>query len=305
MSITLPDVPAWLQNGVYPARLDRRVLEAVFPSEGVVNGLAVSQRAAGANFSVDIAAGQAAIAGGDQSAQGTYVASTSGTLNLVIDPPDTQARLDVVYIAVRDPQAGGPAGDNGIIGKARGTPSGVTPLPVPAIPATAVELARVTVSPGATSITTVNIDQTRRAAAYAGGPASSVARFANRTARAAALPNPALGQVSVLDDWPGSLHVWDGTRWMTEQSGSPFTTTNSDAVVYLNFPQPFQAIPEATVFQGDADSGYGGHTIVVAPIVRTPTYVGVIFRGINHSATPVTLLVSQQVTFHWRARGPS
>jgi len=135
--------------------------------------------------------------------------------------------------------------------------------------------------------------------------AGGIEAFATAAARASAMPSPALGQTTTLDTWPGSLHTWTGSQWMTEQAGSTFTSTDADAAVYLNFPQPFTAIPTATVFQGDADAGFGGHTIIVAPIIRTPSYVGVIFRGIDHSGTPVKLLTLTQVTFHWRARGPS
>ena len=55
--MTLND-PIWLQNAVYSASEFRDVLE-VFPNVGAVNvnDLKVSQRGAGANMSVDVAAG--------------------------------------------------------------------------------------------------------------------------------------------------------------------------------------------------------------------------------------------------------
>lgn len=162
MSIVLPELPAWLQNGIYPARVDRQLIDAVW-SEGVHSGLAVTPRAEGANFSVDVAAGRGVVLGDDQSAQGSYLLTLTGKVNVPIGVPASQNRIDLVVLRVNDPQAGGPTGDNGAVGVIAGTP-GSTPAP-PALPASAIELARVTVASGAASILSAAIDQTMRVGA--------------------------------------------------------------------------------------------------------------------------------------------
>jgi hypothetical protein len=159
VSIIVPDVPAWLQNGVYPARIDRQLIDAIW-TEGVLNGLDVTPRAEGANFSVDVAAGRGVTAGDDQTGQGAYLSTLMGKVNVPLSVPDTQGRIDLIVLRVNDSQAGGPVGDNGTIYPVKGTP-GTTPA-APALPPTAIELARVTVASTAVSITAPNIDSTKR-----------------------------------------------------------------------------------------------------------------------------------------------
>lgn len=48
---------------------------------------------------------------------------------------------------------------------------------------------------------------------------STVRRFANATARAAASPAPALNAISVLDSSPGNYDTWDGTAWVPLEAG--------------------------------------------------------------------------------------
>src|SRR5262245_33903456 len=240
MTVTTPDLPLWMQNPPYSARADRQLIEAIWPNEGIVFGLEVTQRAAGANLSVDVARGRGAILGEDQANQGNYLAGLPAVANVPIDPPAPPTRIDVTSLAVRDPAAGGPAGNIGVVGKAKGNPSATNPMPS-AIPPTAIELARVTVNPGVSTITNAVIDSGGRF--YAGSP-GTIARFPNRTIRAHHIPNPSLGQVTVLDNWPwGCLHVWDGAKWVTTLNGSVYATTNSDAVVYQYFNPAWADIP--------------------------------------------------------------
>lgn len=45
----------------------------------------------------------------------------------------------------------------------------------------------------------------------------TVARFPDATARSAALPSPALNQLSVLDSSPGTVQYWTGSAWASVQ----------------------------------------------------------------------------------------
>ena len=77
--------PTWLQNGTYTARLDR-IFSDVLLTEGVIRpgagALLVTQRGAGTNNSVDIAAGYAVITGDDTADQGNYLIRNDATVNL-------------------------------------------------------------------------------------------------------------------------------------------------------------------------------------------------------------------------------
>lgn len=154
--------PLWEQNLAYAARLDRTLIDNVF-TEGVVDlasgGLAVSERAAGANMSVDIAAGVAVVEGDDQADQGKYLCRSTGVENRAIataDPNDP--RIDLVIARVRDSNVTG-TDDDWILEVLTGTPD---PSPsAPAVPNTAIALAEVSVAASASSITDSDITDRR------------------------------------------------------------------------------------------------------------------------------------------------
>ena len=54
--VTIDHLPLWMQAGVYPARVDRALIDAIW-NEGVLRGMTVVQRQAGANMSVDVTSG--------------------------------------------------------------------------------------------------------------------------------------------------------------------------------------------------------------------------------------------------------
>jgi hypothetical protein len=107
------ETPKWLQGGNYAARLDRHVIQELFRgSNRVLRGLQVTQRAAGANFSVDISAGSAVVIGTTQADQGAYLCRSTALESLVVPATPAAPRVDSVYLVVNDPNAGGPAGND-------------------------------------------------------------------------------------------------------------------------------------------------------------------------------------------------
>lgn len=86
--------------------------------------LAVSPRGAGANMSVDVAAGSAFILGTENALQGTYHVYNDAVVNLTVPAADaTNARKDLVIINVRDSFYSGAAND-AQLQYITGTPSG-------------------------------------------------------------------------------------------------------------------------------------------------------------------------------------
>jgi len=152
----------WLQEGSYPARVDRLVFDALW-DEGVLDltSFVVSERQAGANMTVDVTAGRAVIAGDDQANQGSYlVRSDAATTDVTIAAaPGSDTRHDLIVLRVRDTNAGGPAGDDAAILVVEGSASS-TPAD-PAVPDSAIVLARVRVPNGTASITDSLIDDLR------------------------------------------------------------------------------------------------------------------------------------------------
>lgn len=115
-------VPIWLQNGTYPARLDRGFIERVLHgSQRVFDGLEVTQTNAGAN-TVDVAVGAAAILGTDELDQGMYFVDViaTETSNALVAPGSDQ-RTDSVVLRINDSTAGGAEGDNATVELIEGT----------------------------------------------------------------------------------------------------------------------------------------------------------------------------------------
>jgi hypothetical protein len=140
-----------------------------FIAEGVVgsSALAVTERGAGANMSVDVAAGVAWIKGDDSSAsQPCYRVYNDATKNLTVTAADaTNPRIDLVIAEVRDAAFSGVSTDwrlRVVAGTPAGSPS------APATPSNAIVLARLSVPALDTTIGTAQITDYRPRAGLAG-----------------------------------------------------------------------------------------------------------------------------------------
>lgn len=146
--------PIWMQNETYPARVDRQIITSIW-NEGVIDrdggDFEVTERGAGATMTVDIAAGKGIVDGDDQANQGAYLIESTAVENIVVSAPHlTLDRIDAVVAQIRDPNAGGAAGDDFIFAMVDGTAS-ASPA-APAIPDSALLLAYVLVSNGDTAV---------------------------------------------------------------------------------------------------------------------------------------------------------
>lgn len=153
--------PIFQQNREYSARVTRQFIDMI-GTEGVAGAsdLEVSERAAGAAMSVEVAPGRAFIIGDDQANQGSYLVANESVLSLPVEAADPNLdRIDRVVLQIRDPNAGGPAGDDVILSVLTGTAS-VSPV-APATPDSAISLALVEVQADAISITQAEITDER------------------------------------------------------------------------------------------------------------------------------------------------
>lgn len=159
--MTVRTPPLWLQAGAYPAEDDRGLISAVFPGEGVLlpGDLAVTQRGAGANMSVDVAGGRCVVAGDQATYEGSYFMENRGTTNVPLSASDpTNPRIDRIIAEVLNQEYSGV--DNlwqlrAMTGTPAGSPS------APALPNNAISLATVAVAAAAASITNANITDLR------------------------------------------------------------------------------------------------------------------------------------------------
>lgn len=140
-------------------------------TEGVAGtaSFVVSQRAAGANMSVDVSTGTAWITGDESDGQPTYRIVGDATENLSIAAADgTYSRIDLAIAEVRDSAFSG-VNDDGrlriITGTAAASPA------TPTAPNNAIALAAITVPAAGTAISSGAISDARTYAKIGRGPA--------------------------------------------------------------------------------------------------------------------------------------
>lgn len=141
-----------MQNGVYPARIDRQIIASVFRhQERVLNGAEVLASTPTPDMNVTITIGTLVVQGDDEPNQGMYLVVWDADITVAMpSPPGGDSRIDIVGMQVNDPQAGGSSGDNADYFVVQGTAAG-SPTP-PAIPDSAVGLAQILRSSGESSI---------------------------------------------------------------------------------------------------------------------------------------------------------
>ena len=178
--MTVRTVPIFIDGNTHPGEETRQSLGALLGTStgsfaggvgasdrahGVVNAsdFTVAQRAAGANMSVDVAAGYAWIRGTESAHQGAYHVYNDGTVNLSVAASDaTNPRIDLVIAKVQDAFYSG-ATRTASVTIVTGTPA-ASPTD-PTLPANALVLARVRVPATSTSVVTANITDVRTRAA--------------------------------------------------------------------------------------------------------------------------------------------
>jgi len=102
------ELPLWLQNLEYSARLDRYLVEVVARgTEQVYSGLVTTQDGVG-SFNVIVSAGSCVIQGDDSVNQGMYLVQSTAAVTIPVPPsPVSGTRTDTVIMRVNDSQAGG------------------------------------------------------------------------------------------------------------------------------------------------------------------------------------------------------
>ena len=158
--------PLYMQEQAYPAQLDRMFLMDMTSGLGQLfssGSYVVSQRAAGANLSVDVAAGRAVVPGTDTTNQGSYYCWSDAVTNVPINtPPGTgQSRIDTIVVQVQDDFVTGGGVSQFQIVPIQGTAATTGSQVQPTLPASCLALANVLVGPSVGSIVTANITDRR------------------------------------------------------------------------------------------------------------------------------------------------
>lgn len=169
-------LPLWMQAATgdtaitYGAQDFRLMVSALAARAGTVlaGDLAVTQRGAGANMSVDVAAGRAIIPGTTIANEGSYIVRSDATYNVTLAAASTaNPRIDLIVAQVLNKQVDGGSTYGWTLKSVTGTPA-ASPV-APSLPASSLLLAQVSVATNATSVVTANITDKRVLACVSGG----------------------------------------------------------------------------------------------------------------------------------------
>lgn len=159
--------PEFIPGNKYLFQTIRHLMEHIGIQEGVYasGDLAVSQRATGANMSVDVAAGAAWVKGDTGTRQGLYHVVNDALVNLTVSAAhSTNPRLDQVILVVNDSSVSGASNTPELKVLAGTATSGATldnRNGAASLPSNAIRLADILVAAADTSITTAEIRDRR------------------------------------------------------------------------------------------------------------------------------------------------
>lgn len=211
--------PPWAleQLATHHSNTNRMFMSAISGrGEGVIYGLAVAQRGAGANMSVDIAKGSAVVFGTENEQQGTYGVTNDATVNVVIGAADpTNPRRDLIVARVRDAFYSG--GTNAWALEAVAGTAAASPVD-PTVPNNTLVLARVAVAAAAGSITNANITDLHPSIPVGIYPANSARRpgvlYGPYDTATAFSPTPVAG-TTIYEQDNNLFLVYNGSAWVT------------------------------------------------------------------------------------------
>jgi len=127
-----------------------------------------------------------------------------------------------------------------------------------------------------------------------------VQSFASKADLATQFPNPQRGAAVTLDDHPGLLLLWDGAKWMTEQTSQGAVTTNAFGSLVMPFAYPFTAKPDVVVAAQSSSS----FLYVALLDGNYTTAVQVTATIVTLSTNPPSWVANTAVAMHYVARGP-
>lgn len=244
---------------------DRKAF-AVFaqPSVATPGSLAVTQRAAGANMSVDVAAGTAVVPQGQgtETIKRVYPAVTNtATVNLAINAAPAvggQSRNDLVVCQIRDNAVDAGGVNDWYLRVITGTAATTGAQVDPAIPDNAYALARVTLAFGDSSVTNAKITDLRTSNTSRALSGHSLATGAS--AEKNALKHSTSGQRLVVDtagllsSTPGALQASSG---LAVPVLPPYTINNlygAAADAYYRYPNAPLVVQDAMQISSTAAS---------------------------------------------------
>lgn len=273
-------MPEFLKNQSYSAKRDRLAFQhggGIQPGTWGMDDLVASQRAAGANMSVDVSAGYGVVAGTTAGNAGYYHLQNDAVLNVpsLVATNPTNPRWDILILQVEDTDETGST-DAGRITWVTGTPNASAAITsgvpnyagVGTVPSNSLELARVLIpASGSPTITTANIID-RRASARQGW-------FKVATVQATGSANNMV--LSCPNMWGLVDHVKvtgkaRSLRAGITDTGCRFRVNGVSAANYSYIHSPSNVTPTTTNVTQGQTSGYIGQMPAATSGGTGPTY---------------------------------
>src|SRR6266566_5601507 len=268
--VIMPNEPLWLQaigadaTIPYSSTNDRWLMDAIWAGQGVLGGshLLVTQRGAGANFSVDVQIGSGVVLGGDTTNQGKYLVRSNAITNVVTPAaPGSGTRVHRIIARIRDKQAIGSGTYDWTLELLEDTGTGT-----PTQPVSAITLALVSIATGQASVLNANITDSRTPAQdYMGAVPSCKVYGTSSSSLTSSVPNNADTQVT----WLGAL--WnkgiDGPMWA---SGSPTILTVKTPGIYHVEAQNVWAVNTTGIRASKIEKGSAANANIIAVDERNP-----------------------------------
>lgn len=164
-SASMVDIPLWMQATggdaalVNSANDYRALIDNIYDAEGVnsLGDFTVTQRGAGANFSVDVSAGAAVVQGDNVANQGKFLVVQTGTVNVTTPTaPGSGTRTHRLCVQIRDGEQLGDHVYTWELHLIEDTGAGL-----PAQPNSAITIATISIATGQASVLNANITDLR------------------------------------------------------------------------------------------------------------------------------------------------
>lgn len=203
--MALVDPCLYLQADAHPARTFRQLITAML-AEGILGSTSfqVTQRSAGANFSVDVAAGMGVVKGDAATQQGHYLVVNDATVNdsttaVTSAPSAGNERYDRVILEVQDNAEDASGQNRPRFRVVAGTPAAVGTAVAPALPNTAITLAVIGPILNSTTTITNSLITDGRSASSLAYPVVNSASIVDANVTTAKIADGAVTSAKILD----------------------------------------------------------------------------------------------------------
>jgi len=185
-----------MQNVDYPASWDRTLIDALWASEGVIDGFAVT---ANGGLGISVSAGRAVVLGDTVANQGKYLVDQDTAVTLTVASVGT-TRTEYVWLSINDTAvAGGRAGNNVTIETS-----------TTAVPASALLLATLSLTAGTVTITGGMIADNRVYADVVPPASITTAKLADNSVTSAKIVDGTIAAGDIASNAVTTAKILDG-----------------------------------------------------------------------------------------------